>query len=174
MATLLDELRTAEVVRPVMNPVEDVSRTARHPLHYRSDSRNGITDNPDAVTAGGTGRDDERGRAVGDAASGSAAAVVNAVPVMSAESDTERHTAAMLTAVPSPDGALLTIDEAAALLRVPRSWLRDRVSARLVPHTRLGRHVRFTAEHLAQIIAIGEQGPRATPVPTGAGHRRRA
>lgn len=73
---------------------------------------------------------------------------------------------------PAP-ASLLTIDEAAAVLHVPRSWLRDRVSARLVPHTRLGRHVRFTPEHMSQIIAGGEESPRSTPVPTGGGRRRR-
>jgi excisionase family DNA binding protein len=43
---------------------------------------------------------------------------------------------------------LLTIDQAAIALAVPRSWLRDKVTARQVPHTRLGRHVRFSEEHL--------------------------
>ncbi len=43
---------------------------------------------------------------------------------------------------------LLTIEQAAVALAVPRSWLRDKVTARQVPHTRLGRHVRFTEEHL--------------------------
>lgn len=59
------------------------------------------------------------------------------------------------------------------MLNVPRSWLRDRVSARTVPHTRLGRHVRFTEQHLAQIIANGEEPSLSTPVPTGGRHRRR-
>lgn len=73
-----------------------------------------------------------------------------------------------------PAAVLMTIDEAAEALRVPRSWLRDRVSARLVPHTRLGRHVRFTPAHLAQIIASGEEPSCSTPVPTGGNHRRRS
>lgn len=58
---------------------------------------------------------------------------------------------------------LHTIPEAAALLNVPEHWLRKKVSGRLVPHTRLGRHVRFTDEHLRLIVATGEQ---PTQVPT--------
>ena len=84
---------------------------------------------------------------------------------------TARHFAAATLQL---DAGLLTIDEAASFLGVPRSWLRDRVSARQVPHTRLGRHVRFTAAHLGQIIASGEESPRATPVPTGVRHLRRS
>jgi len=64
---------------------------------------------------------------------------------------------------------LLTIDQAAERLGVPRTWLRDKVSARAVPHTRLGKHVRFTAAHLASIVAAGEQevtvAEAASPVP---------
>ncbi len=74
------------------------------------------------------------------------------------------------------DGAgayLLTIEQAARRLNVPRSWLRDRVTARQVPHTRLGRHVRFAPGHLAQIIAAGEQCTRTEPVQVMTGRRRR-
>lgn len=54
------------------------------------------------------------------------------------------------------------ITEAAAFLKIPRSTLRDMVTARTVPHTRIGRHVRFSQEHLDQIVAAGEQ-PVASP-----------
>lgn len=54
---------------------------------------------------------------------------------------------------------LLTIAEAAEYLNVPFTWLRDKVTARQVPHTRLGRHVRFAPEHLERIVAEGEQLP---------------
>lgn len=57
---------------------------------------------------------------------------------------------------------LYTIAEAAKVLRVPEGWLRKKVSAGVVPHTRLGKHVRFTDEHLDRIVAAGEQEP-ATP-----------
>lgn len=52
---------------------------------------------------------------------------------------------------------LRTIAEAAAFLGIPETTLRDKVTARQVPHTRIGRHVRFSADHLAEIIAAGEQ-----------------
>ena len=68
---------------------------------------------------------------------------------------------------------LLTIAEAAVALNVPTTWLRDKVTARRVPHTRLGRHVRFTAEHLLQIISDGEQPAfQAEPVTARRGRRR--
>jgi excisionase family DNA binding protein len=54
---------------------------------------------------------------------------------------------------------LFTIPEAAEVLRVPEGWLRKKVTAGVVPHTRLGKHVRFTAEHLRQIIAAGDVEP---------------
>jgi excisionase family DNA binding protein len=59
-------------------------------------------------------------------------------------------------------GPLYSITEAAQILNVPRTWLRDKVTARAVPHTRLGRHVRFTEAHLAEIIDDGQQRPGPT------------
>jgi excisionase family DNA binding protein len=59
---------------------------------------------------------------------------------------------------------LYSIKEAAEVLNVPFTWLRDKVTARQVPHTRLGRHVRFTEAHLAEIVADGEQPAAAAPV----------
>jgi excisionase family DNA binding protein len=58
---------------------------------------------------------------------------------------------------------LFTIVEAAELLRVPEGWLRKRVSAHAVPHTRLGKHVRFTAEQLREITAKAELQPVSVP-----------
>ncbi len=58
---------------------------------------------------------------------------------------------------------LYTIVEAAELLRVTEGWLRKRVSAHAVPHTRLGKHVRFTAEQLREITARGELQPVSVP-----------
>lgn len=57
---------------------------------------------------------------------------------------------------------LRSIPEAAAELNVPERWLRDKVTARAVPFTRLGKHVRFTEAHLAQIVAAGEQAPQVS------------
>lgn len=52
---------------------------------------------------------------------------------------------------------LLDIDGLAEYLGVPRTWVRDQVTARAIPFTRIGRHTRFTQEHIDQIIAAGEQ-----------------
>ena len=72
---------------------------------------------------------------------------------------------APLVAVPADESPrVYTIAEAARLLRVPEGWLRKKVTAGLVPHTRLGKHVRFTEEHLRRIVADGEREP-ATPAP---------
>lgn len=54
---------------------------------------------------------------------------------------------------------LLDITAAAQVLGVRRTWLRDAVTARSVPHTRIGRHVRFSEEHLKAIVAAGQQTP---------------
>lgn len=51
---------------------------------------------------------------------------------------------------------LMDIDGLAARLGVTRSWVRNAVSARRIPHTRVGRHVRFSEEHFAAIVAAGE------------------
>ena len=47
---------------------------------------------------------------------------------------------------------LYTADEAAAILRVTRSWLERRAAARKVPFTMLGGGYRFTVKHLAEIV----------------------
>ena len=57
----------------------------------------------------------------------------------------------------------ITIAEAARLLRVPEGWLRKKVTAGLVPHTRIGKHVRFTNDHLRRVIAAGEVQTAASP-----------
>jgi excisionase family DNA binding protein len=52
---------------------------------------------------------------------------------------------------------LLDIPQAAAIMGIPPTTLRDMVTQRRVPHTRIGKHVRFSAEHLAEIIRTGER-----------------
>ncbi len=42
----------------------------------------------------------------------------------------------------------LTIDEAAALIRVPKSWLYERTRTNTVPHIKLGKYLRFDQEEL--------------------------
>ena len=75
---------------------------------------------------------------------------------------------------------LYTPAEAARLLAVPESWLRRQVTARLVPHTRLGKHLRFSHADLVVIAAAaarpaGVRGPGPAAVrgsPTPHHHRR--
>lgn len=67
---------------------------------------------------------------------------------------------------------LLTIADAAVELNVPESWLRKAVTARRVPFTRLGRHVRFTDSHLAAIVTTGEHAVVEVTNDSGLSHRR--
>lgn len=54
---------------------------------------------------------------------------------------------------------LHTIDEAATLLGIPAATLRKKVSADLVPHRRVFKHVRFSASDLAAIREL-RPGPK--------------
>jgi excisionase family DNA binding protein len=58
---------------------------------------------------------------------------------------------------------LLDIDQLAALLNVERSWVRDKVAARAIPFTKVGKHVRFAEHHVTEIIAAGEQPVAKAP-----------
>ncbi len=49
-------------------------------------------------------------------------------------------------------GRLLTSQETAERLCMSHEWLRKKVQRREVPFVRLGRYVRFTEAHLAEII----------------------
>ena len=63
---------------------------------------------------------------------------------------------------------LYTANEAAAILRVTKSWLERQAAARRVPFTMLGGGYRFSAGHLAQIVDIFEEGvvPSGTVLPS--------
>jgi excisionase family DNA binding protein len=67
---------------------------------------------------------------------------------------------------------LLTVEQASGLLAVPPSWLKQRVAAHSITCTRLGRHIRFTREQLATIVAAGEQPAAFAPL-TGLTRRSR-
>lgn len=54
-----------------------------------------------------------------------------------------------------------TLEEAAAILRVKKSWLERQAAARKIPFTMLGGSYRFTAAHLAAIVRIHEKSPGA-------------
>ena len=83
-------------------------------------------------------------------------------------------TAPTAPAQPLPVLPLYTPAEAARLLAVPESWLRRQVTARLVPHTRLGKHLRFSHADLVVIattaarpagIAVAARGRTGSPTP---------
>uniref|UniRef100_UPI000697E137 helix-turn-helix domain-containing protein n=1 Tax=Streptomyces odonnellii TaxID=1417980 RepID=UPI000697E137 len=62
-------------------------------------------------------------------------------------------------------------EEIAETLGCSAWWVKDRARRRLIPHTRVGRTYRFTADHLAEIIRIHEepapQRAQGTPSPAG-------
>ncbi|MEU4828223.1 helix-turn-helix domain-containing protein [Actinomadura sp. NPDC023710] len=59
----------------------------------------------------------------------------------------------------SPDVRLYTPAEAAAMLQVRESWLRKKASARAIPCTFVGKHLRFSDQDIAGIIAAGAKQP---------------
>jgi excisionase family DNA binding protein len=59
-----------------------------------------------------------------------------------------------------PAARLYTPAEAAQLLAVPESWLRRKAGRRLIPCTKLGKHLRFSATDLTQITDTGQQAAR--------------
>jgi excisionase family DNA binding protein len=50
---------------------------------------------------------------------------------------------------------LYTAEQAATLLQVSPTWLRKKASTRTVPSTFIGRHLRFSAADLAEIVRAG-------------------
>jgi excisionase family DNA binding protein len=62
--------------------------------------------------------------------------------------------------------ALLTIEEAARLLRVRVSWLYERTRTNEVPHLKLGKYVRFDEDALkAWTAQFRRDGGGSAPVP---------
>jgi excisionase family DNA binding protein len=59
-------------------------------------------------------------------------------------------------------GQLRTVAEAAATLRVRESWLRRKASARAIPCTFVGKHLRFSDDDIAAIMSAGECKPAAS------------
>ncbi|MEU0558477.1 helix-turn-helix domain-containing protein [Dactylosporangium sp. NPDC006015] len=60
---------------------------------------------------------------------------------------------------PTNTPLLYTAAQAAALLQVSPSWLRRKATARAIPCTFVGKHLRFSANDLASIIAAGAHSP---------------
>ncbi|MFF8992710.1 helix-turn-helix domain-containing protein [Streptomyces sp. NPDC014983] len=67
----------------------------------------------------------------------------------------------------APPPRLYRPEEIADALGCSAWWVKDRARRRLIPHTRVGRAYRFTAEHLAEIIRLHEERP-AQPAQTAA------
>ncbi|MFI0350911.1 helix-turn-helix domain-containing protein [Actinomadura sp. 9N407] len=55
---------------------------------------------------------------------------------------------------------LYTPAEAARFLQVRESWLRKKASARAIPCTFLGKHLRFSDEDIDAIVTAGAKRPR--------------
>ncbi|MFD3352692.1 helix-turn-helix domain-containing protein [Streptomyces fradiae] len=73
--------------------------------------------------------------------------------------------------IPLP--SLYRPEEIAAALGCSAWWVKDRARRSLIPHTRVGRAYRFTAEHLAEIVRLHEERPTRSlgalvPVPEAA------
>jgi excisionase family DNA binding protein len=63
------------------------------------------------------------------------------------------HEDGPITCSPGVSDRLLDVKEAAALLRVPESWIYQHVRARAeekLPHFKLGKYIRFSAKALTQ------------------------
>lgn len=56
---------------------------------------------------------------------------------------------------PASEPLLYTAQQAADMLQVPVSWLRKKASARAVPCTFVGKHLRFSRDDITAIIAAG-------------------
>jgi excisionase family DNA binding protein len=65
---------------------------------------------------------------------------------------TYRRTARHVVDARSGGARLMTSHEVAERLCMSHEWLRKKVQRREVPFVRLGRYVRFTEAHLAEII----------------------
>jgi excisionase family DNA binding protein len=59
---------------------------------------------------------------------------------------------------------LYTPAEAAELLKVRESWLRRAVQARSIPHSRVGKHLRFSPQDLEAIVTAAQQPVVTSPI----------
>lgn len=57
---------------------------------------------------------------------------------------------------------LHTVAEAAAILKVRESWLKTKATARLIPRTFIGKHLRFSDDDIAGIMKAGARQPVTT------------
>jgi excisionase family DNA binding protein len=57
-----------------------------------------------------------------------------------------------------PVDPLLTLEEACALCRVPKSWMYERTRRGLIPHLKLGNHLRFDRGDLLAWLEAHKRG----------------
>ena len=67
-------------------------------------------------------------------------------------------------------GQLHTAAEAAKILKIRESWLKTKASARLIPCTFVGKHLRFSDDDIAEIMRVGARQPISSREPRP-GHR---
>ena len=66
-------------------------------------------------------------------------------------------------ATPGQHNDLLTLEETAALLKVPKSWIYERTRKGAIPHLKLGKYLRFPlADLLLWVTAQGRQEGEAS------------
>jgi len=58
---------------------------------------------------------------------------------------------------------LYTAEQASQQLQVPASWLRKKASARCIPCTFIGKHLRFSAANIDAIVHDGHIDPTSQP-----------
>ncbi len=56
-------------------------------------------------------------------------------------------------------GQLHTPAEAAGILKVRESWLKTKATARVIPCTFIGKHLRFSDDDIAAIMQAGARQP---------------
>ncbi|GAB2577454.1 helix-turn-helix domain-containing protein [Kribbella endophytica] len=54
---------------------------------------------------------------------------------------------------------LLTVDDLAVVLKIPARTIKDQLAAGLLPHHRFGKHYRFDAEDVKEILQMTAQRP---------------
>ena len=60
---------------------------------------------------------------------------------------------------------VFTVDEAAVILRVTKSWLERKAAARRIPFSMLGGSYHFSPDHLRWIISAYEKAPTVSAEP---------
>jgi excisionase family DNA binding protein len=70
----------------------------------------------------------------------------------------QRATGDMPGAEPSEADELLTLDEVAAILKLPKSWIYERTRRKLIPHVKLGKYLRFSRAALSKWVRGADEG----------------